>query len=256
MEMVSKPDADIMILADLISRDPMLSATIMKYANSPMYRRMVEVTSIRNAVSLLGLKNVSTAVAVATMRSFNVPPNAATETIWEHSFGVSALAKKIARHCCRRLADQIEFSAMVHDMGALVLAANFKDEYSTVMTQAINQQQPLEKLEQESLGISHDQVLVKMAEDMRFPQNTISVLSTFHAHEPLLDVKTDDKMQMAVLSLAHHLEHRAYGESRAPETIPDSVENLQKLLRISSETLDDIVEEYEDILSKQLAGSK
>ncbi|MBD3671226.1 MAG: HDOD domain-containing protein, partial [Gammaproteobacteria bacterium] len=129
MEILRDESFDILKLSKAISHDPVLSSTVLKYANAPIYRNLVEVTNVRQAISILGSKNVRMAVVVATMRHFDREPSELAQTFWDHSFDIATLCRLIARKVALRLVEDIELTGLLHEMGSLVLITNFKDQY-------------------------------------------------------------------------------------------------------------------------------
>lgn len=248
MEMLSEVDIDLSILIDVISRDPILAATVMKYANSPIYRRLVEIKSVRAAVNLLGTKNVATALLVATMRSFNSPPSKSSEAIWEHCMGVSALARLIARSTDRELTDRAEFLATIHDIGAMTMAVNLKN-YTELFQTAITQNRCLIDVEREALGYSHNDITAEALSKLKLPTEITQLINSFHNREAITQINSIDDKLLAILSLAHQLEAQVHGETRVAETMPESMETLVSLLQLSQDDLDDIIEDFEDILN-------
>lgn len=249
MEMLSEVNLDLSILSDVISRDPVLAATAMKYANSPLYRRLIEITSVRKAVNMLGIKNVSTIILIATMRSFGSPPTKASEAIWEHSMGVSALAKLIARVVDRSLQDNAEFLATIHDIGAMTLAVNLED-YDQVYLNALNKGTNLDQAESEKFGYSHDDITPEALEKLKLPERLTKLLEKFHQRDAITSIDTKDDKLLAILSLAHQMEQQIHGDTRINETIPEDIETLISLLKLSQDNLDDIKEDFEDILAQ------
>ena len=249
MEMLSEVNVDLNILSDVISRDPILAATAMRYANSPIYRRLVEIKSVRKAVSMLGLKNVATIILIATMRGFGTPPTKASEAIWEHSMGVSALARLIARVVDRNLQDKAEFLATIHDIGATTIAVNL-DEYDAIFQQALDQKINIEDAEKEEFGFSHDDITPQSLAKLSLPEDMIQLLDRFHHRDALTDINNDDDKLLAILSLAHQMEKQIHGDTRINSYMPESTDTLISLLKLSQDHIDDITEDFEDILSQ------
>lgn len=251
LELVVSPDPGIKEISAAISQDPVLSATLIRYANAPMYRRMVEVTSVLKAINILGMKNVRLAVYVATMKGSPGNDNPALGMLWEHSFGVSMLAKMIARKVCPRIADDIELTALMHDMGALVLANNYPDDYASLLQQSGDAQVALNDAEMEVFGIDHDRVLAAFMEEFRLPETTGKVLLGFHTREPLYEVKSIPEHHTAIVSLAHLLEQQIYSAKGHPfEAMPESQETLQMFLGIQPDDLQNFLEDYETMLNE------
>jgi HD-like signal output (HDOD) protein len=253
LDLISSDDVEIKSLSNAISEDPVLSATLIRYANAPMYRRMIEVTNVVNAINLLGMKNVRLAVYVATMKAGSGVTTPAIDMLWQHSFSVSALSKMIAKKVYPRLADDIELTGLMHDMGALVLADNFPDEYEKLAAQAIAENIPFERAEQEFFGITHDDVLNALLDEIRLPEITRESLQGFHSREPLTDIKTVKDRHVTIVALAHLLEQDVYSATGHPvEEIPESLDTLQMILGLSTDDVQNLVEDYETLLNEKL----
>ncbi len=58
IELANDPDADIGAVCQYISMDPVLSAKLLRTANTPLYKSRRIATNIRQAVSILGTHTV------------------------------------------------------------------------------------------------------------------------------------------------------------------------------------------------------
>ena len=255
LDMLTPEMADTGRISELIGHDPTLTATLIKYANAPLYRRAVEVRNVRNAVNILGLKNVRLAVVVATMRSFAMPPSTALDLVWEHSFGIAAAARLIAQKCARRHADDIELTALMHDMGALVLASNYPDEYEDIVRSAAKHAgKSMESYERELFGLTHGAVTDYMAEVFRMPNTCTTALKEFHSGKAVQAIMHEADRHVATLGLAHIIDAKVNSEtSWLTEEIPASMETLQVALGLSDDHLENIMEDYETLLNEQYA---
>ena len=146
LDIINSSNLNLTELESALSADPVLMAIILKYANSPMYRSRVEAKNLRQALNLLGIDIVKSAILICTMRSFTEPLNPAKELLWDNVIKLSAMSKLIARQVSRKLADEIELTAMMSEIGGLVLSSNFPEEYMDVMTRASEKRIPLIEL--------------------------------------------------------------------------------------------------------------
>ncbi|AUC87327.1 histidine kinase [Alteromonas sp. MB-3u-76] len=123
------PDINLNAMADVVGQDPSLGARMIKIANSAYMGRSVKVTSINQAVTRIGLrqiKNISTALA---MEQLFVSKNdivtrylqkewASTVNIVANSMAVLQLY--IARTKKREMSiDTMTLAALVHNIGVL-----------------------------------------------------------------------------------------------------------------------------------------
>lgn len=127
------PDCELLAAARLIQTEPLLSARVVAVANSTAYNRSGRaVTDVRAAVTLLGFRTVrslATALVVRQMAGMPAEPahRALALRLWEHSAGVAALAKVIARLITRQDPETALFAGMVHEIGGFYLISRAKD---------------------------------------------------------------------------------------------------------------------------------
>jgi HD-like signal output (HDOD) protein len=119
-------------LAALIARDPALAATLLKQANSPLYRlQQAPVESVERAVALVGTEGLRRLVAVAlmqpVMRTEGGMFGRLPERIWEHTQRATVLA---ARHARAAGADAfaVQLLVLLHGLGAIVVVQTLRDE--------------------------------------------------------------------------------------------------------------------------------
>ena len=254
LELLSDDLIELAYLADFLGKDPSISANLLKYANSPFYRRGVEVKSIRNAVSLLGLKTCKMTVGVTILQSYSSEPNSITEMVWSHSTSVAAVARIIAEKTFPALVDDIETSALMHDMGILVMVSSFPDSYIPLVNQCIADRTPLAASEKENFGFTHDDVFEHLATKLRLPLCTKESIKLFHAPKPIIDISTEASIHLAICHLAHLLvydysDKNGTGTHHVVENLANDIDNLTSLLNISDNMLDDIIEDSEMMLN-------
>lgn len=121
---LAREDVSLDDVADTISVDQGLAAKALRIANCSFYGVPTRVVSVRQAISVLGLRSVSTLLMTAAISECF--PRVACRAFdlcgyWRHSVGVALCARQIARR--RRVDADLAFTAgLLHDLGRLVLA--------------------------------------------------------------------------------------------------------------------------------------
>jgi len=202
LEVINKKNLQFKELESILSSDPMLMGILIKYANSPIYRKHVETTNVRQAMNLLGLDIVKSAILICTMRSYCEPSNPAKEMLWEKSKHLSIMTKLLARKISRKLADEIELTAMMSEIGGFVLSTNFADEYETVVAQAKEKQIAIEDVELDYFGLNRAEITTFTLGKLRLPQTTLDALDGYYKKNIPVEIKTDADKQLAILRLA------------------------------------------------------
>lgn len=167
-KIVDDPSSNISNIAKVITRDPSLTARILKVANNALYRGDSEITNLQLAVSRMGLKLTKTLVTShAITQMFNQPKGALKpffSTLQKHSTDVSAHAYAIAAHYTKLDPDDALLAGLVHNIGYLPMA-------KCVETYPEIEKDP--NLLIEIMGKVHTQVSEMILKSWAFPQHII-----------------------------------------------------------------------------------
>lgn len=135
MRIASDPNVNIDRIVELVQTDAFLAGKILTMLNSAYFAMREEVTSLRHAIVLLGLKAVGDLIFSVSMRIkiFKCPEYEKLMTkFWEHSIGVAVASEVIAQ--LRGMgkgsaADPGFMAGLLHDVGKpLILEAVVRAE--------------------------------------------------------------------------------------------------------------------------------
>ena len=248
LEIINAKDLKFKELESILSSDPMLMGILIKYANSPMYRRHIETTNVRQALNLLGVDIVKSAILICTMRSYCEPVNQAKEMLWEKSKRLSIMAKLLARKISRKFADEVELTSMMSEIGGFVLSTNLDDEYEKVIEQAKEKRIAIEDEEFYSFGLKRSEVTALTLDKLRLPQTTLDVLDRYFKKEIPEEIKTASDKQLVVIKLASVF--IAY-ESKADLIKKDSLcTSLLAKLGLDDLNIDSLLESYAEEIAE------
>jgi HD-like signal output (HDOD) protein len=233
----------------IIMQHPMLAGTLIRYANSPLYRRGSEISNVPTATRLIGIKNIRSAVVMTTLRSSCASDNDLTQAILQHSLAVAALCKLIARKCCIGSADDLELLGLIHDIGMVVLATNVESDYRALMLRAQSENVALDVLEESVFGFNHDQIAARALQEFRLPKRHEMVLKHFHQAPQVGEFDEEMEKERAILSLAHRLLYDMVDEEPFHGTLIETTEELVALLRLDAATVSAIIAEATDCIS-------
>jgi len=130
------PNLNVEQLARLVGAEPLMSAKIIRLANSvamnPSGRAIADVKSAILRVGMEAVRTVSFAVAMEQLlKSRQMQPfEKISQRLWEHTAHVAALSRVLARRIAKINGDEAMFAGLVHDLGVFYLlsrAANFPD---------------------------------------------------------------------------------------------------------------------------------
>lgn len=123
-KIVSIPEDNINIsfkdLEELIKVDPGLTTKILKVANSAMYARQTEITSLQIAITMLGFKTIKSLVFLVSASNMfkRGKEREFYQYFWKHSILTAFLAQHIAiKGGFKRLSDVAFLAGLLHDIG-------------------------------------------------------------------------------------------------------------------------------------------
>jgi HD-like signal output (HDOD) protein len=163
MRRLQDPNFQLDDVVRIIKQDLALTAQVLKISNSAAFVRERPVQDVNEAVAVLGATRlkilVSSAWAFFLMHD-NVCPGFYPTMEWEHA---NIIADVVAKHCVAlqfnaAATDSAFISAMLHDIGKLLLAANLPLDYSAVLKAAPKKELGMWEAENEMFGFNHAEV--------------------------------------------------------------------------------------------------
>lgn len=147
-------------LAETISCDPALSASLLRMANSAFFGIGQKVDTVSKAANLLGTMQVhDLALAGAVAHAFkNVPESAMNmKLFWHNSVSCAVIARLLAARCNVLDGERLFVVGLLHDIGHLTMYQKIPDAMYSILTQAKGAIS-LYKLERKVLGFSYEQL--------------------------------------------------------------------------------------------------
>jgi HD-like signal output (HDOD) protein len=116
-------------LVEAMSADPVFTANLLRLANSPFYRRGVEVTSLSVAVQRIGareLTRLAMASTVSRLAGDVGPLHAIRRRLWRESLGSAMICEILSRF---ERADEGEgfVAGLLHDVGKLLVVGAIEE---------------------------------------------------------------------------------------------------------------------------------
>jgi putative nucleotidyltransferase with HDIG domain len=169
----------------ILAKDPALSATMLRLANSVMFAGDTRVMDLRNAVMRMGFDAIlNLGRTAAVIRTFRGAAHLDPFRLWQHSVAVGLVAKGICRLCKVGYQEEGAYLAgLLHDIGKIALDSCFTAEYEPVVAAMAAGQICLDA-EWECLGITHAEVGAMVAVNWSFPEEMIAAIRDHHADAP------------------------------------------------------------------------
>ncbi|WP_456382615.1 HDOD domain-containing protein, partial [Hydrogenimonas sp.] len=120
------PNVNVKAIAAIVERDPMIVADLLKLLNSAFYGLRKEITSVEQAVSLLGMKSIKDLVISLSVRNIlrtNLSPyGLSSEQFAKISHFQSLLAQRWMKAVNPSKAERIRLLALLQEIGKIVIS--------------------------------------------------------------------------------------------------------------------------------------
>jgi HD-like signal output (HDOD) protein len=204
------PDPDLKRIASLISRDVGLAGTILKVVNSPFYGLSNKITSVNQAVSLIGLDSV-----INIINGVSIKSEMSDETIiqmnrfWDTANDIAMIATSVAKQVGFPKPDLAYLLGLFHNSGIPLLMNRF-DNYLSVLEQSYsNHGARIIDVENKLLNTNHAVVGYYIAKSWNLPKVLCEAIAEHHNCESHFVTRkqsdSEAKTLLAILKLAEHV---------------------------------------------------
>jgi len=174
-------------IEQIISKDVGMAAKILQLANSAFIAAHGRVSSLHEALSLIGAETIrSLTLSIHVFSQFDRNPVTATHfpALWDHSVSVAALAHRIAlaESGSKAVAEESFTTGLIHDVGKIVLLSELPHEYQCVIQSLDGSPPAYSAAEMKFIGCRHEQVGAFLISVWGLPRPIIQAVE-FH-HQP------------------------------------------------------------------------
>ncbi len=210
-EALEGPEGTLDRVVEMLESHPRTAATILELIRSALGDLVGEVTSIRDAVTHLGLSPVRSLVLsialLETLECGRTVPGFSRATMQGHALEVAHIAARLVPDP-HQLATAFS-AAMLHDIGSLVLATTHPEYYAPSFETARAEGLSLHDAELRCFGFSHAEVGGALLSRWGLPFPVVEAV-TFH-HRPHLSVERE----LGVVGAVHIADRLGHHPPRA-----------------------------------------
>ncbi len=168
-----------------LSRDEGLVIRTLKLANSAAYGISRDISSVTEAIAMLGYKNISNIVLSASVYSVmdkSLQGYALDRgQLWKHSLTVAYAARYIAQRFGKSVPEEAYVGGLLHDIGKVVLNDYVRFGYGIIVKLVEEKQIPFIEAETQVLGFDHAQVGAMLVEKWGLPEAYGFAVAYHHA---------------------------------------------------------------------------
>ena len=218
-EMASNLNTDISKMSEIISKDQAIASLLLKVVNSSFYGLSSRVSTISQAVMILGYNEVKNMVlSLSIMKIGRKLGNYiffTMEDFWRHSLSCAVISKMLAKHFRFREPEENFVIGLIHDMGKLFLCDMYAKEYAELLQKSEKREENLFRLEKKIFGVDHAQIADLLCYYWKIPERIRVIVGDHHR---ILDEKKPYSDSLWVMKWANNLSKMAQlGKSGDPQ---------------------------------------
>ena len=160
-EMINDPRFSSKDIGAVISKDPALSARLLKVVNSSVYGFRSKIDRISRAVTIVGIEDLKNLVlATSVINKFSDIPSELVDMTgyWLRSVRCGVIAKFLAKESSVLHQERLFLAGLLHDIGSLVFYHKLPKKSHYILLLADHNRSLVSELEQEIIGFTHADV--------------------------------------------------------------------------------------------------
>ena len=239
LEAVKQDSSSFGELARIIEIDPALTTKILQVANSSFYGMPNTVNTIEKALSVLGLnvtKNIALSFVIAKEVTGSESGGFSFRKFWKRAV-TCAVGAELLASLLRYKNDDLFVSALLQDIGVLVIYLCRPEEYRQVLDEKRVTESSVFGIERKILGFDHQEVGAELLAEWGLPETISTLISYHHAS----DCPAEVKMPVNILSWSTMLASIYYG-SRSVEKVQQLKAAICPRFKIAEEAIDSLVD--------------
>jgi HD-like signal output (HDOD) protein/ActR/RegA family two-component response regulator len=181
-------------LEKIISPDQAITTDIMKIANSAYYGRSGKIHTLRDAITLLGMKTVKNLVMLKSNKQFTKTLHG--ENYQKHLHELPVLTALISFDLTnplglKKIREEVFLGGLLRKIGMTILALNFPSRYSELLELSSSGMRDLLHVERENFKIDHIEVGTKVFKLWNMPSGLQDLVAHQSFKPDAIEMVTD-----------------------------------------------------------------
>ena len=211
IEQINTCGADLEKIGDIISVDPGISAAVIKIVNSPAFGLANRISSIPQAVVMLGVDRVVSILKTLLLRKSMAELDTRLDMnlFWEISASVASVASTICRQLNLAVADEAYTLGLFHNCGVPILASMYENYQQVIEFSYGREDGRITSEEFSNFGVHHAAAGYRVARVWNLPIVICLAVKNHHSVDRVLDDQTIEnptlKTLLCVLKMAEDM---------------------------------------------------
>jgi putative nucleotidyltransferase with HDIG domain len=247
-------------LAEVVRQDPVLSAELLRLANSAYYGLEQQVATVDRAVVVLGFNRVRmAALTISVLRMWARPEERSDSSLlpniyfderafWQHCLGVAVASEALARGFGIFAGENAFVAGLFHDIGKIVLSQYLSPIFSRALIESKRSHSTIHSAEMRTSGLGHERIGEWLTSSWHLPLFIRQAIE--HHHLP--ELAGGNEMAPVIVHLADIITRVIGLGSGGDELVPNPHVTTWNRLGLSEERFIPAVEAF----YKQVVNSK
>lgn len=234
LELTSDLYNDSQQLEEVITRDQSLTTRLLRVANSAFFQRRREITTVRQAVTVLGNHKIRGIVVAAALGGI-LYRTALGRPLWQHALAVGVAARELSIYLPNFDPEEAFVLGLLHDLGKGILAHDHPILFQEVLSlQSGDPDLGSCAAEQTVFGLDHTDAGRRISGAWNLPSGLARVIERHHLSPEELDEADAGVRLVKAADLLCNTS--GLGVVKRPES-DDGVLSAAELLQVSAEEL-------------------
>ncbi len=233
-------------LAEVLQNDPAMTAKLLKVVNSSMFGLSREITSVKQAMNLLGWRTVRIMVLSFSLVEMMSSDEGGFdyESYWRQSLTTAVTARLIGKAAKSRCAEEAFVAGLLSNIGQLAAFQCAADVYQPVLEAARESEKPFFEIERELLGVTYAQLGASLLDGWGLPESLCQAIGA-HLGDGL-DSLENEADQIGHLVHAASALAGVFCRDVPPDQLDAAKASCMKETNVTQEALEEVLEGLDD----------
>ena len=243
IELLRSPDTTAKDLKSIIESDTALTDKLLSVVDSGFIGFSREISSVMQSMVTLGydqIKNLLISISILNPKTIDTTP-IDLQRFTEDSFNTAIAAKLIVKHFEPQLENDAFLMGLLLNIGQMVFACNFPDEYAKIFKEARNIDSNVQELEKKNLLWDHSLAGAKLAKRWGYSEVIVDSIALHHNENPPKQPNSQAEVMLSAAYLAP-LFHEVFRSASKKEALDVCMLESARRMDLSEDLVHNILE--------------